>query len=620
MKGVTHVSYAKAQSRNVIWDWLTSVDHKRIGIMYITAGALFFVFGGIEAILMRIQLMFPEFNFLPAQTFNELMTMHGTTMIFFAAMPILIGLMNYIVPLQIGARDVAFPFVNALGFWLFFLGAVLLHLSYFFGDGPPAAGWTAYVPLSSSDLYTGSGLDFYVLGLQISGFGTLMGAINFLVTIINMRAPGMSMMRMPMFTWTTFVASILILFAFPPLTVGLFLLMFERIFDASFFTVSVGGNAVIWQHLFWIFGHPEVYILILPAFGIFSEVIPAFTKKRLFGYSVMVFATLIIGFLGFMVWAHHMFTVGMGPIANSVFAVATMAIAVPTGIKVFNWLFTMWGGRIKFTTANLFALGFIPSFVMGGVTGVMLGASAANYQYHDTYFVVAHFHYVIVGGVVFGIFAAAFYWWPRMFGYKLNETLGKWFFWLFLIGFHLTFFVQHFLGLMGMPRRVASYLAGQGFDEMNFISTIGAFLMALGFLLFVINIFVSVKNKVTTSDPWDARTLEWTVPIPTPSYNFAQLPLVREYDPLWYEKFEGDGKMKAAEPLRDIHMPNGSIMPFIIALGLFIASFGFIYHVWIVAIAGLAITFGTMLARSMKEDYGYYIKAEEILNGKGGAV
>lgn len=608
------MSYAKAQSKNVLWDWLTTVDHKKIGILYLAGGAFFFALGGLEAILMRIQLMFPEFSFLQAQTFNELLTMHGTTMIFLAAMPLLFGFMNFIIPLQIGARDVAFPFLNSLGFWLFLCGGLLLNVSWFVG-GAPDAGWTAYVPLSTSGS-PGHGLDYYVLGLQVSGLGTLIAGINFLVTIINMRAPGMSMMRMPLFTWSSFVASMLILFAFPALTIGLLLLMLERLFGATYFGVDLGGNVVIWQHLFWIFGHPEVYILILPAFGIFSEVLATFAKKRLFGYSAMVFATLIIGFLGFMVWAHHMFTVGIGPVANAIFAVATMAIAVPTGIKIFNWLLTLWGGRIQFTTANLFALGFIPSFVMGGVTGVMLAASAANYQFHDTYFVVAHFHYVIIGGVVFGLFSGAFYWWPKMFGYRLNETLGKIFFWLFLIGFHLTFFVQHFLGLMGMPRRVASYLPNQGLDQMNFISTIGAFLMSVAFIILLVNIFVSIKNKSNVDDPWDGRTLEWATPTPVPEYNFAQTPLVRELDAVWYEKYEGDGKMKAAEPIGDIHMPNGSILPLIISIGLTIASFGLIYLVYPLAIAGLAITFGAMFVRSIKEDHGYHIPEEEIKRDK----
>ncbi|WP_016696527.1 cbb3-type cytochrome c oxidase subunit I, partial [Rhodococcus rhodochrous] len=370
-----------------------------------------------EALLIRLQLMYPELQVIGAKTFNELITMHGTTMIFLAAMPVIFALMNAIVPLQIGARDVAFPFVNALGFWLFFFGGVLINTSWFLG-GAPDAGWTSYATLALNQ-YSGFGIDFYVLGLQIAGLGTLIGGINFLVTIINMRAPGMTFMRMPLFTWASFVTSGLILFAFPAITVGLVLLMFDRLFGAAFFNPDAGGNVVIWQHLFWIFGHPEVYILILPAFGIISEVVSTFSRKRLFGYSSMVFATALIGFLGFMVWAHHMFTTGMGPIANTLFGLATMLIAVPTGIKIFNWLLTMWGGQIRFPTANLFAVGFIPTFTIGGMTGVMLAVPPADYQYHDSYFVVAHFHYVIVGGLVFGLFAGLYYWWPKMFGKML---------------------------------------------------------------------------------------------------------------------------------------------------------------------------------------------------------
>ena len=380
-----------------VWDWMTTVDHKKIGILYLFGGLFFFVVGGIEAMLIRLQLLTPNNDLVSAGVFNELITMHGTTMIFLAAMPILFGFMNYIMPLQIGARDVAFPFLNSLGFWMFIFGGVFLNLSWFIGQVPDA-GWTSYTSLAITS--EGHGMDFYAIGLQIAGGGTLIAGINFLVTIINMRAPGMTYMRMPLFTWTTFVASALILFAFPPLTIGLFMLTFDRMFGANFFDHTMGGNTIIWEHIFWIFGHPEVYVLILPAFGIFSEIFAIFSRKRLFGYTAMVFATVLIGFLGFMVWAHHMFTVGLGSTANAIFAVATMAIAVPTGVKIFNWLLTIWGGSIKVTTPMLYALGFIPSFVMGGVTGVMQGAAPLDYQLHDSYFIVAHFHYVIVGGVV----------------------------------------------------------------------------------------------------------------------------------------------------------------------------------------------------------------------------
>lgn len=601
-----------------IWEFLTTVDHKKIAILYLIAGGFFFVLGGLEALFIRIQLAVPNNDFLSAGFYNEILTMHGTTMIFLAAMPLLFAFMNAVMPLQIGARDVAFPFMNALSFWLFFFGGVFLNLSWFLG-GAPDAGWTSYASLSiASETH---GIDFYALGLQISGAGTLMGGINFLVTIVNMRAPGMTYMRMPMFTWSTFVTSALILFAFPPLTVGLFLLIFDRMFGSNFFITANGGNTIIWEHLFWIFGHPEVYILILPAFGIFSEIFAIFSRKRLFGYSSMVFATVLIGFLGFMVWAHHMFTTGLGPIANAIFAVATMAIAVPTGIKIFNWLFTMWGGSIKFTTPMLWAVAFIPSFVAGGVTGVMLASAAADYQYHDSYFVVAHFHYVIVGGVVFALFAGTHLYWPKMFGTMLNETLGKITFWLFLIGFHLTFFIQHFLGLMGMPRRIFTFLPGQGFETGNLISSIGAIFMAVAVVILLINVIITaVKNEKVGNDPWgDGRTLEWAIASPPPFYNFKQLPLVRGLDAYWLEKMEGKKGMTPAEPLGDIHMPNNSFIPFVISFGLFVAAFGAMYHAdhaWglPVLILGMAITLGSMFVRSIKDDHGFHIHKEDLID------
>ncbi|MGP9041047.1 cytochrome c oxidase subunit I [Cytobacillus kochii] len=607
----------------VLWDYLTTVDHKKIAILYLIAGGFFFLVGGLEAMFIRIQLAVPGNDFVSAGVYNEILTMHGTTMIFLAAMPLIFAFMNAVMPLQIGARDVAFPFLNSLGFWLFFFGGVFLNLSWFLG-GAPDAGWTSYASLSLAS--EGHGIDFYVLGLQISGAGTLIGGINFLVTIINMRAPGMTYMRMPLFTWTTFVTSALILFAFPPLTVALFLMLFDRLFGGNFFNPDMGGNTIIWEHLFWIFGHPEVYILVLPAFGIFSEIFAIFSRKRLFGYSSMVFATVLIGFLGFMVWAHHMFTTGLGPIANAIFSVATMAIAVPTGIKIFNWLFTMWGGSIKFTTPMLYAIAFIPTFTMGGVTGVMLASAAQDYQYHDSYFVVAHFHYVIVGGVVFALLGGLHLYWPKMFGTMLNEALGKVTFWLFLIGFHLTFFIQHFLGLMGMPRRIFTFNSGQGFDMANMVSTVGAFFMAVATIVLLINVVMTIaKNKKVGGDPWgDGRTLEWAIPSPPPFYNFKQLPLVRGLDPYWIEKMEGNKEMTPAEPIGDIHMPNNSFVPFVISVGLFIAAFGAMYHnehSWgiPVLIIGMLVVFGSMFFRSVKDDHGYHIHKEELMDDdKGG--
>ncbi|CAN7265700.1 MULTISPECIES: cytochrome c oxidase subunit I [Paenibacillus] len=601
-------------------DWLTTVDHKKIGILYLLAGGFFFLVGGLEAILIRIQLAYPDQQIFVGDSFNQLTTMHGTTMIFFAAMPVIFAFMNAIVPLQIGARDVAFPFVNSLGFWLFFAGGVLMNTSWFLG-GAPDAGWTGYAPLSSiTDSNWGAtlegnlqGTDFYVLGLQIAGIGTLIGGINFLVTIINMRAPGLTYMRLPMFTWSAFVTSGLIVLAFPAITVALVELMFDRVFGGAFFDAARGGNNVLWEHLFWIFGHPEVYILILPAFGIISEIVSTFSKKRLFGYSSMVFATVLIGFLGFMVWVHHMFTAGLGPVANSIFAIATMAIAVPTGVKIFNWLFTLWGGQIRFTTANIFATAFIPTFVMGGTTGVMLAIPAADFQYHDTYFVVAHFHYVIVGGLVLGLFAGLYYWWPKMFGRMLSEGLGKLHFWLFFIGFHLTFFPQHFLGLMGMPRRVFTYQPGYDLEVGNLVSTVGAFLMGIGTLVFLINIITTARKPMTApADPWDGRSLEWTIPSPAPEYNFKQTPLVRGLDAFWKEKMAGNKQMTPAEPIGSIHMPSASILPLVMSVGLFIAGFGFMYKNYYVAAAGIVVTFIAMFLRSVYDDHGWHIEPEEL--------
>lgn len=611
---MSNVATSKRSFGAFLWDYLTTVDHKKIAHLYLAGGGFFFVLGGIEALIIRIQLIRPENDFVSAGFYNEILTMHGTTMIFFAGMPFVIALMNAAMPLQIGARDVAFPFLNALSFWLFFFGGILLNASFLFG-GAPDAGWTSYASLSMAS--AGHGIDYYIAGLQIAGAGTLMGGINFIATIVTMRAPGMTYMRMPLFTWTTFITSVLILFAFPPLTINLFLLMFDRMFDTAFFNVALGGNTIIYQHLFWIFGHPEVYILILPLFGVFSDIFSTFSRKRLFGYTAMVFATMLIAFLGFMVWAHHMFTVGLGPVANSIFAVGTMAIAVPTGIKIFNWLATMWGGQVTINSAMLWALGFIPSFTIGGMTGVMLGSNVADYQYHDTYFVVGHFHYVIVGGTVFGVFAALHYWWPKMFGRILNETLGKWTFWIFFAGFHLTFFVQHFLGLMGMPRRYWVFLHDQGLEFGNLVSTIGAFLMGVGSIIFVINIIVSAKGEKAVADPWDGRTLEWSISSPPPYYNFEQLPLVRGLDPLWIEKMEGDGTIPPGEPLDDVHMPSGSFLPFLMGLGFFVSGFGFIYQtdhrLWYIALyGGLAFAIAMMVVRSVKDDYGYYIPKEEL--------
>ncbi|PTM56433.1 cytochrome c oxidase subunit I [Desmospora activa] len=604
--------YLERVRQNWLWEWITTVDHKKIGILYLMAGGFFFTVGGLEALLIRIQLMFPNGKFIIGDTFNQLLSMHGTTMIFLVSLPLLFGLMNVIVPLQIGARDVAFPFINSLGFWLYFVGGLTLNLSWIFG-GAPDAGWTSYATLALNEFSPGPGVNYYVLGLQIAGFGTLMSGINFLVTIINMRAPGMSYLRMPLFTWTSFVTSALILFAFPPLTAGMFMMMFDRLFETSFFATSGGGNSVIWQHIFWIFGHPEVYILVLPAFGVFSDVISTFSRKRLFGYHSMVFAVVLIGFLGFMVWVHHMFTVGLGAIANTIFAIATMAIAVPTGIKVFNWLFTMWGGRIRFTTAMLFAAGFIVVFVMGGVTGVMLSVVPADLQFHDSYFVVAHFHYVLIGGTILGFFAGLYYWWPKIFGSLLDEKWGRWHFWIFYLGMHLTFFPQHFLGLFGMPRRVFTYEAGYNLEMNNLLSSLGAFLMTAGMLIFLFNVVRTLtKGKKAPGDPWDGRSLEWSIPSPPPVYNFLQTPKVRGLDPWWLEKREGNDQMPVAEPLGPIHMPSPNHLPFLMSLSFFVSGIGFVFHSLAVGFMGLVGVVITLYMRSFEEDHGYHLIPEEL--------
>lgn len=598
---------------NPVWNWITTVDHKKIGILYLAAGFFFFLIAGLEALFMRLQLIIPGNDLFVGDTFNELITMHGTTMMFLAAPPLIFGLMNVIVPLQIGARDVAFPVLNALSFWLFLAGGILFNLGWIFG-GVADSGWTSYPSLALNPYSPGPGEDYYVLGLQISGIGTLISGINFIVTIINMRAPGMTFLRMPLFVWTSFVTSALILFAFPALTAGLLLLMFDRLFGSHFFDHTMGGNTVIWEHIFWIFGHPEVYLLILPGFGIMSEVVSTFSKKRLFGYTSMVLATALIGFIGFMVWVHHMFTVGLGPVSNTVFGIATMAIAVPTGIKIFNWLFTMWGGEIRFTTAMLFAIGLIPTFVIGGMTGVMVAIPGADFQYHDSYFVVAHFHYVLVGGTILALFAGIYYWWPKIFGKMLNETLGKIHFWTFIIGLHLTFFPQHFLGLFGMPRRIFTYQAHVGLENLNFISTMGTLAMTIGILAFIYNIYKTFRQGAPApADPWDGRTLEWAISSPPPAYNFAQLPLVRGYDAFWMEKESGNPGITPAEPLGSIHMPSPSYLPIIMAIGFFISGLGFVARDnYAMGIIGLIIVVITLFIRSFEQDPGYHIEPGEI--------
>lgn len=599
------------------WDWMTSTHHTKVGIMYLAAGGAFFLRAGLDALIIRLQLALPENQFwvFQGEKYNQMMTTHGTTMIFFVAMPLLIGLMNVAVPLQIGARDLAFPYMNLLSFWLFLTGGALVNVSFVLG-GSPSTGWTAYSPLSLDAFSPGPGLDYYTLGIQIAGVGTMLSAINFLVTIIRKRAKGMTFMRMPLFTWSSFVTSILILFAFPALTVALLLLMMDRVYGTAFLS-GTDGNPLIWQHLFWIFGHPEVYILILPAFGIFSDVITTFSRKNLFAYGAMVFALVLIGFLGFMVWIHHMFTVGLGPISNAIFALATMSIAVPTGIKIFNWLFTLRGGVIRFKTAMLFSLAFIPTFLIGGATGVMLSSAPADYQYHDSYFVVGHFHYVIVGGTILGIFAGVYYWWPKMFGFLLNEVLGKWHFWLFTIGFHVTFFPMHLMGLNGMPRRVFTYFERDGLGSLNLISTIGAFIMAAAVMIFLFNIYWSIRHgeKDTTGDPWDGRTLEWALPSPPPEGNFIDRPVVTTIDQLWYEKQKGDGTLRTIREDGPIYVSRNTAQPVFLSGILFVSSFGFIFYQPLIQWAGVIGVASMLILRSFKDDsWQAYTRSE--LEGK----
>ena len=596
-----------------LWnEWLTTVDHKKIGIMYILSALAMLFRGGVDALMMRTQLAFPDMNFLNSQHYNEVFTTHGTIMIIFMAMPFLIGLMNIIVPLQIGARDFAFPFLNAVSFWAFFFGAMLFNLSFVIG-GSPDAGWTNYAPLAGSELSPGPGINFYLLGLQLSGIGTLATGINLMVTILRMRAPGMTLMKMPIFTWSTLITTFIIIFAFPILTVALALMTIDRIFGAHFFTLTGEGLPMMWANLFWMWGHPEVYIVILPAFGIFSEVIASFAQKQIFGYKTMVGAIVIIAGLSFVVWVHHFFTMGAGAFVNSVFSISTMMIAIPTGVKIFNWLATLYKSKIIFSTPMLWSLAFIPSFTIGGVTGVMLGMAAADYQYHNSYFLVSHFHYVLIPGTVFACFAGLIFWYPKIFGHKLNERIGKWAFWLFLIGFHVCFFPQYFLGLDGMARRI--FTVGPEWFTLNFISTLGAFVMGLGFIVFVHCVIYSFRfsPRDVEGDVWGVgRTLEWATPTPIPKYNFATLPEIESHDALIDMKEKGQTTFDRNK-LEPIHMPSYSGKPFIMTAIMFFASFALVFE-WIpVAVIGLVGIIIMMFIRSFDYDDGYHIEVDEVI-------
>ena len=516
-----------------IWSWITTVDHKRIGTLYLWTALFFFLVGGIEATIIRTQLMKPNMGFVSAETYNQLFTMHGTTMVFLAIMPLSAAFFNFLIPLQIGARDVAFPRLNAFSYWVYLFGGIFITVPILF-NAAPNGGWFGYAPLTTIQFSPGSNIDFWVLGLQILGISSLAAAFNFITTIINMRAPGMTLMRMPMFTWMSFIVQFLLVLAFPPITIALFFLLLDRFFGTTFYAIAAGADPLLWQHLFWVFGHPEVYILILPAFGLVSEVLPTFSKKPLFGYNVMVYSGIMIGFLGFGVWAHHMFAVGMGAVADSIFSMLTMLIGIPTGVKIFNWIATMWAGEIRFTVPMKFAIALIGMFTIGGISGVMHSSPPADLQQTDTYFVVAHFHYVLFGGSIMGIFAGIYHYYPKMTGRLMNERLGNWHFWLNFIGFNLTFFPMHFSGLLGMPRRIYTYDAGQGWELFNLIATYGTYLIVISTALFVWN-FVRSRSTgaVAGNDPWGAGTLEWSIPSPPPDYNFAEIPEVTSRYPLW---------------------------------------------------------------------------------------
>jgi cytochrome c oxidase subunit 1 len=527
--------------------WIVTVDHKRLGILYILYSIFFLLVAGAEALFIRIQLAIPNNHFLTAQVYNRFFTMHGTTMVFLVGMPILFGFANYIVPLQIGARDMAFPRLNALSFWLTAFGGLLLYYSFLGGSGlygvgnAPDVGWFAYAPLTARTFSPGNATDYWALALIVSGFGTLGTAVNIIATIFSMRCRGMTLMRMPLFTWLYLVVSGLTLVTITPLTAAQFMLLIDRYLGGHFFDTQAGGSALVWVHFFWIFGHPEVYVLVLPAFAIANEIIPVFSRKAIFGYPAMVAASVGIMFVSLGVWAHHMFTVGMTSVTNAFFVLSTMLVGIPTGIKIFNWIATIWGGRIRFSVAMLFCLGFLYQFLIAGLTGIMLAVAPLDWQLHNSYFVIAHFHYVLVGGIVFCIFAGLYYWYPKATGRMMSERLGRWHFWLFVIGFHITFDTMHFLGILGMPRSIYTYQPDRGWNTLNMIISVGGFIQAIAILIFAWNFIVSYfRGDEAGDDPWDAWTLEWTTSSPPPVYNFAVEPEVRSRRPLWDLKHPHD--------------------------------------------------------------------------------
>jgi cytochrome c oxidase subunit I len=604
-----------AEDRSSIWSWIGTVDHKRIGILYGISAFLFFIVGGIEALLLRTQLITPDSDFLNPDQFNRLFTMHGTTMVFLVVMPMSSAFFNLMIPLMIGARDVAFPRLNAFSYWTFLAGAIFLNASFFTGDilngelGAPDGGWFGYAPLNLERYTPGHGMDFWVLGIQILGVASLAGGFNFIVTILNMRAPGMTLFRMPVFVWMTLVTSFLIIFAMPVIAVALFELAFDRLFGANFFNPEAGGNPLLWQHMFWLFGHPEVYILILPAFGIISDIIPTFSRKPLFGYPFVVFSGIAIGFMSWGVWVHHMYTTGLGTIANSAFGISTILIAVPTGVKIFNWMGSLWGGSIRLRTPMMFAIGTVAMFTIGGLSGVTHSMVPSDYQQQDSYYVVAHFHYVLFGGAILALFGGIYYWFPKFVGRYMNEALGQVHFWLILIGFNLTFFPMHMSGLLGMPRRIYTYNSDMGWNLWNLMSTLGAFLIAFAVTIFIVNFVYSLRRgKEAGADPWDGRTLEWSIPSPPPEYNFREIPQVHARDDFWHQKYkedetgavtpvlaggsgEDEGHEESAHAL-GIHMPSPSFMPLIASLGFPVIATGMLYDYALIPVGAALVVIG----------------------------
>jgi cytochrome c oxidase subunit I len=580
---------APKRKKHPVADWLSTVDHKKIGILYGVSALVFMLVGGLEAFIIRLQLARPGQNLVSADTYNQIFTMHGTTMVFLVGMPIAVALFNYIVPLQIGARDVAFPRLNALSYWIFLFGAIFMNASFLFGQAPNG-GWFGYANLTAKQYSPGLNIDFWVLGLQALGAASIMGGVNFITTIIQLRAPGMRLMRMPLFTWMALITSFLIVTALPVLAVALFLVTFDRFWSTNFFVTQAGGDPVVWQHLFWMFGHPEVYILILPAFGIVSEIIPTYSRKPLFGYAVMVYSGALIGLIGWGVWAHHMFATGMGPIADAFFTISTMIIAIPTGVKIFNWIATMWGGSIRFTTAMLFAVGMVITFTIGGVSGVMHATSPHDLQQTDTYFVIAHFHYVLIGGLIFAVFGSMYHWFPKVTGRFMSEAMGRAHFWLFFIGFNVTFMPMHWIGLLGMPRRVFTYSAELNLTGLNMLATAGAFVQAIAILVFAANMIYSRRRGAPAStNPWHAATLEWATTSPPAEHNFNMIPTVHSREPLWVESAQVEAAARGpVEP--HMHMPPNSYWPIFTAFGVIMTFVLFLAHIWWLPLLGIAWT------------------------------